>query len=77
MELHITAVRNDGLIIELDDGSSWDVSVGDNTKSICWYPTMRVIIAETGLSPYPFTLTNLDTAGPDVVQARRREKGHA
>jgi len=46
----------------------WGTS-GDTTY---WYPTMRIIVEEIGSSMYPFTLTNLDTAGPDVVGASRR-----
>ena len=71
-ELHILEVREDGMVVHLDDGSRWNVSVGDNTKAVCWYPTMRVVVEETGSALYPFTLTNLDTAGPDVVRASRR-----
>ena len=72
MELHIVDIHEDGLVVRLDDGSSWNVPVGDHTKSMCWYPTMRIVVEETGSSLYPFTLTNLDTAGPDVVRAARR-----
>lgn len=71
-ELHVLEVKNDGLVVHLDDGSVWDVSVGDNTKSICWYPTMRVVVEEAASSTHSFTLTNMDTAGPDIVRASRR-----
>lgn len=71
-EHHILQIRDDGLVVCLDDGSVWDVSVGDNTKSICWYPTMRIAVEENDSPIYPFTLTNLDTAGPDVVRAPQR-----
>lgn len=71
-ELYVLEVKNDGLVVHLDDGSVWDVSVGDNTKSICWYPTMRVVVEEAESSTHSFTLTNMDTAGPDVVRASRR-----
>lgn len=68
---HVLAVDDDGLKVTLDDGSMWSVSPGYNTMSILWYPTMRVRIARVGEGAYPFTLTNLDTSGPDVVAARR------
>lgn len=71
-EHHVLEVRKDGLVVCLDDGSVWDVSVGEHTKSICWYPTMRVVVEENDSPMYPFTLTNLDTAGPDSVRAARR-----
>lgn len=66
----IINVEDDGQTVELDDGSTWSVSIGDNTLSICWYPTQRVVI-EHGSDPgYPYRLRNLDTSG-DVVKARR------
>ena len=71
-EHHILEVRKIGLVVCLDDGSVWDVSVADNTKSICWYPTMRVVVGENDSTTYPFTLKNLDTAGSDVVRAALR-----
>ena len=76
-ELHIVEVREDGMVVHLDDGSRWNVSVGDNTKSMCWYPTMRVVVEETDSALYPFTLTNLETAGPDVVRVSRQIATHA
>ena len=71
-ERHVSEIKNDGLVVCLDDGSVWDISVGDNTKTLCWYPTMRIIVEEGGGSMYPFSLKNLDTAGPDVVRALLR-----
>jgi hypothetical protein len=50
----------------------WDISVGDNTKSICWYPTMRIVVEENDSPEYTFRLKNLDTAGPDIVRALLR-----
>ena len=71
-ERHVLEVRKDGLVVCLDDGSVWDVSAGDNTKSICWYPTMRIVVEENDSPEYTFSLKNLDTAGPDVVRASLR-----
>ena len=71
-EHHILEIREDGLVVCLDDGSVWDVSVGDNTKSVCWYPTMRILVDENDSPMYPFSMKNLDTAGPDVVRASLR-----
>lgn len=71
-EHHVLEVRKDGLIVCLDDGSVWDVSVGEHTKSLCWYPTMRIVVEENDSAMYPFNLKNLDTAGPDVVRASLR-----
>lgn len=69
---HVLKVGKNGSVVWLDDGSVWDISAGDNTKSICWYGTMRIVVEEKGSGMYPFTLTNLDTASPDVVRASRR-----
>lgn len=71
-ERHVLEIKRNGLIVCLDDGSVWDISVGDNTKSVCWYPTIRIVVEENDDSVYPFSLKNLDTAGPDVVRASLR-----
>jgi hypothetical protein len=69
-EHHVLAIQNDGLIVRLDDGSVWDVSVGEHTKTICWYLNMRVVVEESGDPVFGFVLRNLDTVGPDTVRAR-------
>ncbi len=71
-EHHVLEVGKDGLVVCLDDGSVWDISVGDNTKSVCWYPTMRIVVEENDSPESTFRLKNLDTAGPDVVRALLR-----
>ena len=68
-EHHILEVQEDGLVVCLDDGSVWDVSVGDDTISFLWYPTMRIVVEKNDSPTHPFSLKNLDTAGPDVVRA--------
>ena len=57
----IIDVDDDGQTIELEDGSTWNVSLGDNTISICWYATQRIIVEESGDKSYPYRLCNLDT----------------
>lgn len=69
-QCHIERVEDDGAIVRFDDGSIWEVSIGDSTKRLLWYPTMRVSVEAADDSLFPFRLTNLDTAGPDVVKAR-------
>jgi hypothetical protein len=71
-EHHILNVEDDGLVVCLNDGSVWDISVGENTKSILWYPTMRVVVEKAADQMYPFRLKNLATAGPDEVRASLR-----
>lgn len=65
----ILSIKNDGLVVSLDDGSVWNISPGDSTKSICWYSTMRVKVEESDSEIYPFILINMNTAGPDRVYA--------
>jgi len=66
----IVEVEDDGQTVELDDGSTWNVPLGDNTISICWYETQRIVVEESGDKDYPYRLRNLDTSG-DVVKAIR------
>ena len=65
-------IRKDGLVVCLDNGSVWNVSVGDHAKAICWYPTMRIVVEENKSLMYAFAVTNLDTDGPGTVRASRR-----
>ena len=32
-------IKDDGLVVVLEDGSRWAISPGDNTKTLTWYPT--------------------------------------
>jgi hypothetical protein len=66
----IVEVDDDGQTVELDDGSTWNVPLGDNTISICWYETQRIVVEESGDKDYPYRLRNLDTSG-DMVKAIR------
>jgi hypothetical protein len=66
----IVRVEDDGQTLELDDGSTWNVPVGDNTISICWYETQRIVVEKSADKNYPYRLRNLDTSG-DVVKAMR------
>jgi len=72
-EYSIRRVTRDGLTVTLSDGSRWSINVGDCTKTSCWYPTMRVSVAEEPEDQiYPYRLANLDTFRPDVVRAQRK-----
>ena len=66
----IINVGDDGQTVELDDGSTWSVSIGDHPRSICWYPTQRIVVEKGDDPSYPYRLRNLDTLG-DVVRAKR------
>lgn len=72
-EYFILKVAKNGLTITLNDGSRWEISAGDSTKTICWYETMHIqITEEEDDTLYPFRLTNLNTSTPDVVKARKK-----
>ena len=66
-------VEDDGQTVELDDGSTWRVPLGDNTRSYCWYETQRIVVEKSSDPAYPYRLRNLDTAG-DIVKAMRWRK---
>jgi hypothetical protein len=57
-----------GQTVTLSDGSRWRISVGDATKTFCWYPTQRVVVENCDDDVYPYELHNLDTEG-DVAKA--------
>lgn len=67
-EHHIVKVHPDGMILKLDDGSVWDVRVGPSTKVALWYPLQRIIVEAIQGASGSYSLKNLDTSGPDVVE---------
>lgn len=72
-EYTIRNVAKNGLTVTLDDGSKWQISYGDSTKTSCWYETMHIKISEDlEDEAYPFRLTNLNTSEPDIVRATRK-----
>lgn len=68
METSIARVGKNGRSVTLSNGTKWDISAGDTTKTICWYPAQRVSVEDNGDS---CQIVNIDTAGPDSVTARR------
>jgi len=65
--LMIVEVEDDGQIIELLDGARYRVMPGDNTVSILWYPTQRIVVSESGDAASPYLLTNLDADNQAVA----------
>lgn len=63
----IVKVYKDGMRLKLDDGSVWEIAPGPSTKVICWYPTQRVRVEYEDEN---YLITNLDTSGPDTVEAK-------
>ena len=58
-----------GRLLELGDMSRYEVGPGDIPITALWLPTNRLIIEETGTGDC--WITNLDTALPDKVRARK------
>lgn len=70
-EYTIMKVAKNGLKITLDDGSKWEISLGDSTKTSCWYETMHIKITEDSENEqFPFRLMSLNS--PEIVRARRK-----
>lgn len=59
-----------GTWLELEDGSRWIVAPDDMGKATGWLPGMRVTIDRSDDAAHPWALTNIDTAGPEVILAR-------
>jgi hypothetical protein len=72
-EHYLDTVNEDGTTVTLDDGSVWEIAIGDNTRTLLWYAPNRIQVKNSEDKLYPYTLTNLDTAGPDEVRARREQ----
>jgi hypothetical protein len=65
-------VDDEKLLLKTLQGSVWELSPGDITIAMVWSPTARLNIQESGDDVYPFSITNIDSPGPQVVRARRR-----
>jgi len=72
VEHHIVRVRKYGTVLQLDDGSQWDIPPGDSTIAVCWYESQRVVVEESDNDLYPYKVTNLDTSTPDVIKGNLR-----
>lgn len=71
METTVLEVRDEGMEVELMDGSVWIIHAGDVPKTVLWRPIQRIIVATGDDDMYPFTLTNCDTPSPEKVKASR------
>ena len=69
-QLSVMRISKNGQTVTLSDGSRWRVSVGDVTKTLCWYATQRVVVENCDDGVYHYELRNLDT-GADVAKASR------
>jgi hypothetical protein len=68
-QLNIMAVHEDGLHLQLSDGSTWDIAPGPSAKVLLWCPPQRVTVEEAEETG-DYIITNLDTGGPDRIHAR-------
>ena len=68
MGIPVSEIKDDGLVVDLVDGSSWLINPGDWSITIRWLPGQRIQIKEGDGS---YTLTNLDTAQPVSVSATK------
>jgi hypothetical protein len=59
-----------GTWLVLEDESRWIVAPGDTGQAAGWLPGMRVTIDRSDDAAHPWALTNIDTAGPDVIHAQ-------
>ena len=71
-ELSVVNLGSDKLTVKLSDGSEWRGKECDISMMVSWYVSQRVVVSKNGSEVYPYLLTNLDTAGPDKVEASIR-----
>jgi hypothetical protein len=69
-EHRIAHNHQDGTLLTLDDGSIWDIPTDTATLVAQWYPGQRVIVRTNQHESESYALVNVDTRGPDVVNAR-------
>ena len=69
-QLSVMRISKYGQTVTLSDFSRWSINVGDASKTICWYPTQRVVVENCDDDVYPYELHNLDTVA-DVAKASR------
>jgi hypothetical protein len=63
IENSILRVRKGGAVLELMDGSQWEIPIGEHTMTLIWLPTARVTIEENEEDEiYSYRITNLDTS---------------
>ncbi len=68
MGIPVSEIKDDGLVVDLVDGSSWLINPGDWTITIRWLPGQRIEIKEGDGS---YSLTNIDTAQSVSVPAKK------
>ena len=67
-QLSVMRISKNGQTVTLSDGSRWHVSLGDVTKTLCWYPSQRIVVENCDDVLCPYALRNLDTVA-DAAKA--------
>lgn len=67
----VSAVSDNGQVVELNNDSKYFIWPGDSFKCSSWCTNQMILIKETKELTYEYTLTNLDTTGPDIVKAHK------
>ena len=68
MIVAVSEIKDDGLVVELVNGSSWLINPADWNVTINWLPGQRIEIKE-GIGNY--SLTNVDSSRPVTVTATK------
>ena len=64
----ITKITGHGKVVELEDGSVWDISPAYQAKTMTWLGAQKITVSN-GLNPqYPYQLSNTTTK--DTVEGR-------
>jgi hypothetical protein len=63
----IREIRDDGSIVEMDDGSLWKSVPGDAGKILLWQPGQHITLVESAKSIQPDRMINIDTRDRDIV----------
>jgi len=71
LETALLEIREEGMLVELMDGSTWTINAENAAKTIKWRPIQRIVIEVNRDEICPYSLTNLDTPSPEKVKASR------
>ena len=61
-------IHNDGLLLEMDDSTKWEVDPYDASICCSWTPTNEMKITENKSNSYPYTIK--DSGSELSVRAR-------
>jgi hypothetical protein len=69
----IAKVTEHGKVVELEDGSVWEINPAYQAKTMVWLTAQKITVS-TGLNPqYPYLLSNQSTK--DVIEGRLSSRG--